>query len=94
MQFETATKCFKNAAQRNYFVNEVLAAFEAALGHAELILLYQQFEPRLNGLRDSAQEYDQLAHEVVMTRYHGLHERLDEQATKERAFLRCSCNQD
>jgi len=36
----------------------VLEAFEAAQGHAELIMLYQDFEPKLKEMLDG-EEYDQ-----------------------------------
>lgn len=92
MEYEAPKKVFRSLAQQGLFLHQVLEAFESAQGHAELILLYQAFEPRLECLRDSSFEYDQMGYEYVMARYRGIHERIDEQQALEKAMFRCSCN--
>lgn len=79
MEFESPSKCFKNAAMRNLFTKEVMAAFEAAECHSELICLYQNFEMRFNEMLAGG-ELDIMALEIIQARYRGLHTRLDEQA--------------
>jgi hypothetical protein len=69
---------FKNAALRKQFLVDVTESFEKALGHAELICLYQNFEPTFNKMAEGA-EYDQMTLHIIQTRYKGFHERLDEQ---------------
>lgn len=78
MSYDSPKKLFPTAAMRNKFVDSVLAAFESAWGHAELICLYQEFEPKLNELRDKGGEYDVMAYDEVMARYKALHVRVDE----------------
>lgn len=95
MDYEASTKCFGNAAQRNAFTRQALAAFEEAQGHAELISLWQSFEGRLQPLADSAYESDQLAYELIQARYKAFHERIDEHRARERStFGCCFCSQD
>ena len=77
MEFEVQTPLFKNASLRKEFLNRVIEAFEAAQNHAELICLYQEFEPTFIKMETSG-EYDQLALQCIQARYKALHVRHEE----------------
>lgn len=68
---------FKTATMRNLFTKEVMVAFEACQNHAELICLYQEFEPKFKEM-ENGHEYDRMAFDIIHARYRALHVRHDE----------------
>jgi len=55
----------------------VMAAFEEAQGHAELICLYQNFEPMITKMRTGG-EHDMMVADMIDARYPAFHLRIDE----------------
>lgn len=79
MEYEATEpkSCFKTATMRNLFLKEAMAAFEACQNHAELICLYQEFEPKFLEM-EKGHEYDVMALSIIQARYNALHVRHDE----------------
>lgn len=80
MEFEVKTKVFSNASVRRQFLDDVLAAFESAHGHVELICLYEGFEPIFKRMADSDEDsHDVMTLNIINVRYQALHIRHDEE---------------
>jgi len=77
MEYETQTNCFRNATLRRFFLDGVISALEACQNHAELICLYQEFEPKFLEMQNGG-EYDRMAMDIINARYNALHVRHDE----------------
>ncbi len=89
MEYEAPqdTKCFKNAALRREFLNNVIAAFEAAQGHTELICLYENFRYTFTKMEGDDTDYDQMTLNIINARYQGYHARIDEQEDRMKRLL-------
>jgi len=79
MEFSPEKSIFKNSSARKQYLADVTASFEEAQGHAELICLYQEFQPTLEKMAASPEEYDAMTLEIIQARYKGFHQRIDEQ---------------
>ena len=78
MSYVVTKPAFETAAARKFFIDEVTKSFEGAQGHAELIMLYEAFEPKFIEMMGSHNEYDHFALQIINARYNGFHERIDE----------------
>lgn len=88
MEFEVKTKVFSNASVRRQFLDDVLAAFESAHGHVELICLYEGFEPIFKRMADGDEDsHDVMTLNIINARYQACHVRCEEEHTRMSSIL-------